>query len=88
MSMFFAFINTKVIKPNRKVAQMEKSCCCFFAQFLAFVQSFANKNKIVIKSLEKKANDYYFIKHCFRGSKKRNSSSLKFLKRFYHCLFK
>lgn len=54
MSMFFAFINTKVIKPNRKVAQMEKTCCCFFAQFLAFVQSFVNKNKIVIKSLGKK----------------------------------
>lgn len=49
---------------------MEKTCCCFFAQFLAIVLSFINKNKIVIKSLEKKVNDYYFIKHCFRGSKK------------------
>lgn len=81
MSMFFAFINTKVIKPNRKVAQMEKSCCCFFAQFLAFVQSFANKNKIVIKSLEKKANDYYFIKHCFRGSKKKESKFIEIFKK-------
>lgn len=81
MSMFFAFINTKVIKPNRKVAQMEKSCCCFFAQFLAFVLSFINKNKIVIKSLEKKVNDYYFIKHCFRGSKKKEFKFIEIFKK-------
>ncbi|ERJ75247.1 hypothetical protein HMPREF0653_01961 [Prevotella disiens JCM 6334 = ATCC 29426] len=35
----------------------------------------------MIKSLEKKVNDYYFIKHCFRGSKKKEFKFIEIFKK-------